>query len=167
MECRLHLPPYFRGLRMIELAISPRSIDFTIFGIAAPKGSKRGFVVDHKDGTRGVALVESAGERLKDWQGQVNSVMQEVALTEVPMLEGPLSLYVVFHLPRPKSAPKSRIYPDRKPDLDKLIRVIGDACTQTGLVHDDAQFIRIGAVKVYVSGDGKPRAEVEIREVVG
>lgn len=65
-------------------------------------------------------------------------------------LEGPLRLSCTFALPKPKSAPKRRIWPDRRPDLDKLVRSLGDAITQCGLWTDDAQVVQIIATKIYV-----------------
>lgn len=55
----------------------------------------------------------------------------------------------MFYLRRPPSAPKSRQYPDRKPDLDKLIRSTLDALVIGGVIEDDARIIAIRAGKVY------------------
>ncbi len=57
---------------------------------------------------------------------------------------------VTFVLPRPKSAPKRRIWPEVKPDLDKLVRALCDALTQCGAWGDDAQLIHLTATKRYV-----------------
>lgn len=64
-------------------------------------------------------------------------------------IEGPVKLCVSFHLPRPKSAPKWRLWPDKKPDLDRLVRACGDALTQSGCIRDDAQIVLISADKAY------------------
>jgi len=64
-------------------------------------------------------------------------------------LEGPLTLVATFTLARPPSIPKSRWAPDKKPDLDKLCRALGDAIGQSGAVRQDAQFVTIVASKVY------------------
>jgi crossover junction endodeoxyribonuclease RusA len=82
-------------------------------------------------------------------------------------ISGPVALVVDFTLPRPPSAPKSRTRPDRKPDLDKLIRSTGDALTEIGAYEDDARVVTLMAVKRYV-GDPKamssPGAVINILE---
>lgn len=76
-------------------------------------------------------------------------------------LEGPVKLAVSFTLPRPKSAPKWRLWPDKKPDLDKLVRAIGDALTQSGAISDDAQIVLLSADKQY----GTPQVSLLVRQL--
>jgi len=64
-------------------------------------------------------------------------------------LAGPLTLTATFTLTRPPSVPKSRWAPDKRPDLDKLCRALGDSIGQSGAVLQDAQFVTIVASKVY------------------
>lgn len=69
-----------------------------------------------------------------------------------PRFDGPVSVTVVFHLLKPKSA-KKRIYPAVKPDIDNYTKLIFDACN--GLVfNDDAQVIRLSAEKKYADEEG-------------
>lgn len=68
-------------------------------------------------------------------------------------LTGPLQLEVTFVLPRPKTAPKRRTQPEVKPDLDKLLRALGDALTLTGAWIDDGQVTRIAASKIYPNAE--------------
>ncbi len=77
-----------------------------------------------------------------------------------PKLEGPLELCVWFYLPRRKSVTRER--PSVKPDLDKLVRAIGDALE--GIVYvNDSQIVRIVAEKFY----GAPsRVEVAVSEMM-
>jgi Holliday junction resolvase RusA-like endonuclease len=38
------------------------------------------------------------------------------------------------------------------PDLDKLIRAVGDSLTDSGIVVDDSRIVRISARKIYAQG---------------
>ena len=65
-------------------------------------------------------------------------------------IKGPVRLQFWFTLPKPKSAPRKRTtWPDRKPDLSKLIRSTEDALVDAGAIEDDARIIEILAVKNY------------------
>lgn len=108
-------------------------------GIPVPQGSKTVF--------NGRAV--DANKNLKPWRKAVTEHAKWVMGTD-DLLEGPLVLSCAFMMPRPKSAPKSRVFPSVKPDLDKLIRSIGDSLS--GVVFgDDAQVTRHDPVKVYVT----------------
>jgi Holliday junction resolvase RusA-like endonuclease len=69
-------------------------------------------------------------------------------------MSGPVSLIAIFFMPKPKTV--TRLLPSVKPDLDKLIRAIGDAATKSGVINDDSQICEIVAHKVY-EGDDLPR----------
>lgn len=72
--------------------------------------------------------------------------------------EGPVQIDVTFHLPRPKSATK-RMWPDKRPDLDRLIRAVGDSLTQSGAIQDDGQIVLIAARKEW----GPPGMDLRLR----
>lgn len=118
-----------------------------VYGSPAPQGSKR-----HVG--NGV-MVESC-ERVKPWRQDV--VAACVAFRErnpgACPARGPLYVRMVFTLPKPKSAPKrKRTYPDRKPDLSKLVRSTEDAMVTAGLIEDDARIVRLDALKAFPSED--------------
>lgn len=94
-------------------------------------------------------LIEASGQALKVWRRQIADAC-EPYLTENIHL-GPVRLEVDFFLPRPKSIPKSqRPSPIVPPDLDKLLRAVGDAIGQSGLIWgDDSQIVEISARKHY------------------
>ena len=143
-------------------------LDFTVYGVPAPKGSKSAFPIRRKaTGKMGAVVVEGKTARQKDWAHRIEEVVQSLAATGVPMLDCPLALTVTFYLPRPISAPKRRrTLPMRKPDLDKLVRALLDPMTGV-LVADDARFVEIFALKHYAedSPDPRPRAEVRVSVV--
>lgn len=85
-----------------------------------------------------------------------------------PPLEGPLSLRVLFLMPRPgRLRWKKRLMPRQwhtsKPDADNLLKSLKDALS--GLVYvDDAQICELTAKKVYCNGSEPPGLWVEIGE---
>jgi crossover junction endodeoxyribonuclease RusA len=104
----------------------------------APQGSKR-----HVG--RGI-MVESS-TKVKPWREAVKWAFLE---TRKAMMLGPVSVSMFFTLPKPKSAPKKRrTSPDRKPDIDKLVRSTLDALTQAGAIEDDARVVWLTAQKLY------------------
>jgi len=80
--------------------------------------------------------------------------MADVGMEE-PMT-GPVEVRATFTLARPKSAAKSRWAPDRKPDIDKLLRGLLDACTTGGAWADDAQVVTVITSKVYPAPGAVP-----------
>ncbi len=75
--------------------------------------------------------------------------------------EGPVGIDLHFGLPKPKSAPKKRrVWPDKRPDLDKLTRAVLDALTYV-VYADDSQVVEIRATKDY----GAPGVAVEIHRI--
>lgn len=77
------------------------------------------------------------------------AVTTEMAKTGVTTLLAPSTVVIDFYLPRPASAPKHRTLPDRRPDLDKLIRSTLDALTTAGAIEDDARVVEVIARKHY------------------
>ena len=98
----------------------------TVYGVPAPQGSKR--FVGHAKSGRGIMIESSVA--VKPWREAVKwAAMGACAVT------GPVRVTMTFTLPKPKSAPKTcRTYPDRKPDLSKLIRSTEDALTDAGVL---------------------------------
>ena len=86
---------------------------------------------------------------------------------------GPVALTTTFYLPRPSShfgtgrnaeqiktsAPACPVSVNRD-DADKMIRLVGDALTIAGVIKDDAQIVRILAVKKWESGTGNGHTTV-------
>ena len=68
-------------------------------------------------------------------------------------------------MPRPKSVSyNKRPLPIISPDLDKLVRSIGDSLTDAGVWGDDAQVVSLACEKVYAD-DKQPGADIEIHSV--
>lgn len=149
------------------------SVAFTVHGVAAPAGSKKGF---YNAKARRVIITDDSA-RSRPWKALVADAAVENMLTigtngsrvleGRPLLQGPLKLSVTFYLPRPKGhfgarglKPSAPIYPTVKPDVTKLLRAVEDALT--GIVwRDDAQIVSQFAQKVY----GEPaRTEIHISQ---
>jgi len=131
-------------------------ITIIVRGMPAPQGSKRFVGVR---GGRGVLVESSKGVR--PWRQDVVAAAVEAKNGAAP-LDGPLRVRMVFTLPKPKSAPKTRrTYPDRRPDLDKLCRAVLDSLVQSGIIEDDARVIRLELLKVF------PREHPEALDIPG
>jgi crossover junction endodeoxyribonuclease RusA len=130
---------------------APRCVSFTVAGLPAPQGSKRAFV-NHRTGKP--VVLEMGGAKLSDWRSAVRDTALGVMLGMTPgaarePLAGPLSVSLAFTMRKPKSAPRTRrTYPDKRPDLDKLVRAVLDGLTGP-LFADDAQVIFLSAWKLY------------------
>lgn len=117
-------------------------VRLTVHGIPAAQGSKKhvghGIMVEHC-------------KALKPWREAVKWAVLEQRGKDDPcvMPDGPIHASIVFYMPRPKSRPKRDRWPDRRPDLDKLVRGIFDSLTQVGVYHDDGQVVALTTAKAY------------------
>jgi|ERR1700677_297468 len=135
----------------------------TVIGVPATQGSKRGFPIRRKNGTIGVAIVESGGEHHRSWREAVASEARFWFHTsnELRALDAPLVAEMTFYLPRPKSAKKTVLFPDKKPDSLKLARAVEDALTK--IIYVDDSRIVTHVIRKRFAVDSPPRVEIEIR----
>jgi crossover junction endodeoxyribonuclease RusA len=125
-------------------------VAFFVVGTPAPQGSKR-----HVGGGR---MIESSA-KVGPWRAAVAWTAAEQK-THFP---GAVDVDLAFRLARPKSAGK-RLYPDRKPDLDKLIRSTLDGLTESGVIEDDARVVRLMVSKLYARPGDPTGATIAISE---
>ncbi len=119
------------------------SISFQVRGLPVPQGSTRAWVVNGKP------IITSSAKGLGAWRRLIADVAQPHAPPEP--WKGPVKIELAFGLPKPKSAPKKkRVWPDKRPDLDKLVRAVLDAITHV-LVADDSQVVELHASKDYAA----------------
>lgn len=126
-------------------------ISFFVPGIPAPQGSKKHV---------GNGLMIESSKALGPWRAKV--ALEARGRVKQP-ISGPIRLDLRFVMPRPKShygtgrnadqlkhaAPR---YHTQKPDLDKLVRAIGDALT--GVIYrDDSQIVAGEYVKSWADGE--------------
>lgn len=128
------------------------ALEVTVLGEPIPQGSLRAV---------GRGRLISDNERLRPWRDTVAWHIRN-AMHGQPPLEGPVKVTATFVLPRPKSAPRRRWAPDRKPDIDKLLRAAFDATTTGAGWVDDAQAVVVEMRKVYAN----PQLPPQLRLVV-
>lgn len=126
------------------------NVTVSVPGIPQPQGSKTK--------TRWGGMRDANSERLAPWRRAVTiatiKAIPRVGAKWQP-LDGPLSVRIVFTMPKPASAPKrTRAWACKKPDVDKLIRAGFDGITDGGLWIDDARVVHVEAWKLYAGDPG-------------
>lgn len=130
-------------------------ITFEVEGLPMPQGS-------HTAVSRGgkPALIpagtSTSRKAFATWRGLVADAAADMVPDDGP-LDGPLEVSVTFRLPMPgsRNADTRRAgwaWAATKPDLDKLVRAVGDSLVAGGLIRDDARIVRITAEKVEING---------------
>ncbi len=133
--------------------------DLRVFGDPAPQGSKK--LIPTRQGPR---MLESSGPRLKAWRKAVSAAARESWQGRDP-LEGPIKLELLFFLRRPKTS--KLLKPISRPDLDKLIRGVGDALTvDAGILGDDSRIVDLRARKEWASEISPPGLILSLSELL-
>jgi Holliday junction resolvase RusA-like endonuclease len=105
-------------------------------------------------------IVQVNSSKHKAWR---KAIVQEAIATlpdDWQPIDEPCELIVNFYLPKPKTV--DRQLPSVSPDLDKLIRAVGDSLTDSGVVIDDSRIVRISARKLYAEGI-QPGATIQVK----
>ena len=105
-------------------------------------------------------IVQVNSSKHKAWR---KAIVQEAIATlpdDWQPIDEPCELIVNFYLPKPKTV--DRQLPSVSPDLDKLIRAVGDSLTDSGVVTDDCRIVRISARKLYAEGI-EPGASIQVK----
>lgn len=128
-------------------------VAFTVLGEPQPQGSK---TIVQRKGRRPIMREDNPGT--KPWRARVEAAALE-AMNGEPPRAGPLRLTATFVFRRPaghwgtgrnagKLKASSPLYVRTRPDVDKLLRAIGDSLV--GIVcRDDAQLVVVHAEKHY------------------
>lgn len=127
--------------------MSGPGVRFRVAGRPMTQGSKTGIVVKGR-----AVLVETNRAALKPWREAVRSTALEHLGDTWQPYPGPVHVRLLFALPKPASAPKTRrTWPvgARSGDVDKLARACLDACTDAGVWRDDAQVVDLHVTKDY------------------
>jgi crossover junction endodeoxyribonuclease RusA len=104
-------------------------------------------------------IVQVNSGKHKRWRNAVVFAALDLIPEGWEPIDSPVELSVIFYLPRPKTA--TREFPSVMPDLDKLIRSVGDSLTTAGIYVDDSRIVRLTATKVYADHRG-PGALIRI-----
>lgn len=145
-------------------------VAFFVPGTPATAGSKRGFF--NKKLNR--VLLVPANKRTKPWMAQVSAYALEAMdrAGKVPLLTGPVLLWIEFLTERPQShfrtgthagelKPNAPRLSEKKPDLTKLERAVEDALTKI-VWRDDSQVAMKNTVKQYARPDQVIGANVKV-----
>ena len=147
---------------------SSEVLSFFVPGRPTPQGSKR------QVGDR----MFEASSNLKDWRRAI-TLCARSALTTAHghwPLTGPVFLFAQFRFSRPKHhygtgrnagklKPSAPYYVTTAPDLDKLMRALGDGITDARVVFDDSLIVKQGIEKVYTQA--VPGVHVVLYEISG
>lgn len=131
-------------------------ISFDVLGRPAPQGSKKSV---------GNNRFVEASKFLPAWRNAVRLAAEDaVTVNGWARVAGPVELEILFYLDRPSSiSTVKRPYPIVPPDIDKLIRGVGDSLT--GVIYDDdSQIIRVLAWKTYAD-TREPGAFIRVNEL--
>jgi Holliday junction resolvase RusA-like endonuclease len=124
-------------------------------------------------------MIHANHEKLRQWRVQVgHAAMAEMAHMRAKggagwPAPGPVGLVVTFNFQRPaghhvnrKLTNPLRVVAPRehyvKPDLDKLVRAIGDALTDVGVIVDDSQITVLRASKRWTTEEPYATVQVEV-----
>jgi len=100
-------------------------------------------------------VVHTKTPELRKWRKAIAKAATDAGLAPAEP-HSPIGIEVVFHLPRPASV--KREFPSVRPDLDKLMRAVGDALDGVAYA-EDGQVVAWFARKVY---SDTPGAELHI-----
>jgi Holliday junction resolvase RusA-like endonuclease len=138
------------------------TIEFFVPGKPETQGSIRAFT----NRATGRAILTSTNAKLAPWR---KAVAQAAAIASGGRLyqKCPVAVSAEFILPRLVSHPKTSrgITPHAmcKPDLDKLMRALGDGLESGGIIDEDSRIVEWKASKRYASNEEQPGARVVIR----
>jgi Holliday junction resolvase RusA-like endonuclease len=95
-------------------------------------------------------IVQVNSKKHKAWRNAITQTALATLPADWEPIDEPCELIVNFYMPKPASV--KRLLPTVSPDLDKLIRAVGDSLTDSGVVVDDSRIVRISARKLYAIG---------------
>lgn len=140
--------------------MSTPHLSITVYGLPAPQGSKRHV---------GNGVMVESSKHLAPWREDVKQAALTAlnATPEWDRTHAAVVMHAVFTLPRPRSHYRTGKFahllrdgaPHKhgtKPDLDKLLRSVGDALTAAGVYADDSRITQVFAVKTYPSTTAMP-----------
>jgi Holliday junction resolvase RusA-like endonuclease len=134
------------------------AISFNVDGI--PKGQPRPKAFSRG----GIASVYDPGTA-EGWKGCIVMAGRDKR-PETP-IEQPITLKIVFYMPRPKSMEGKKFASEaipctKKPDADNMAKAVMDCLTQDGWWRDDSYVYRLVVVKNVAAKGARPGAVVEI-----
>ena len=131
----------------------PPQVEFQVAGLPIGQGSKT-----YVPTPAGPRSKESNEKKLRPWRNDVADAAQRAMGDRAPFHQ-PISLRATFVFPRPQShygsgrnagsvKPSAPGWKTSTPDLDKLVRAVGDALSGI-CFRDDAQIVDLAVTKIY------------------
>lgn len=117
-------------------------VRFVVPGPPVPQGS----MFSPKGTTKMLHSKRGRGRTVAQWRKAAKWSARQ-AMGRRKLIDGPVGVGVTFYLTRPTSRPDAEC-PDRKPDLDKLCRALGDALEGIVLTQD-SRIVHWHATKKY------------------
>lgn len=132
---------------------APDRYEFVVYGTPGPQGSKKFLgTFTGKDGRQHAKMAENS-KKVRPWREAVKHAAL-AARFDNPPIDGPIRARMVFTLAKPQSAPKRRrTWPDKTPDLSKLLRATEDALTDSGIWKDDARVVGYSRLEKVFPGE--------------
>lgn len=140
-------------------------LSFFVAGIPVTQGGMRAV---GNPGTGRPVLITTGGKGLNQWRKHVHQVAELAMLTQQwETCTGPVEVAYRFLIPMPASRPASLrrqlIAPSTvRPDLDKLVRAIGDSLTSAKVYGDDCQIFMAHTSKYEVTATALAGVEVVV-----
>lgn len=133
------------------------AVSFFVPGTPTPQGSKNAYI------RGGRAILVETNKKLPTWRQTIAHI---AAQQQHKIPKGtPISLTIEFILPRTKAMGTKPAPPmTQKPDLDKLLRAVGDALTQSEIIHDDNQITTTHAHKRRAKPQEPTGAHITLQE---
>ena len=125
----------------------------------------QGSMYSPKGTTKMLHSKRGKGRTVESWRKEAKECAF-LAMRRKKIIDGPVSVRVTFYLTRPVSRANAE-FPDRKPDLDKLERALGDALEGIVLTQD-SRIVHWDARKLYADENpagGVPCSAVTVTEV--
>ena len=142
--------------------IDDRMLELFVPGKPAPQGSK-----SFKGMRGGHAILAESSKLVKPWRKVVADTW--AATHDHTIQPGvPVTVDLVFVMPRPKATPKSRPTPPavkRNGDIDKLARAVLDALVTGRAFSDDSQVIKLSATKRIAEAGEQSGVHIVVAEV--
>lgn len=125
----------------------------------------QGSMYSPKGTTKMLHSKRGKGRTVAQWRKEAKECAF-LAMRRKKIIDGPVMGRVVFYLARPVSRPNA-VFPDRKPDLDKLVRALGDALEGI-VITQDSRIVHWHVWKLYADHNpagGVPCSAVTVSEV--
>lgn len=143
-------PPAEQPMLSTPTARAGGRFRFVVHGIPVQQGSKNCRCLPNGK----PSLYDVDAHRLGAWRKLVTTVARNEYRTAgyVVALDGPLQVSATFrfNMPASRSAGDKTtglVWKRTAPDLDKLMRALGDSLTDAGVIHDDARICRLNICK--------------------